>query len=82
VNLLYCCYYYTIHYTTTRAPPSKHRVMEYNLTIQLAFQLTLDNERILVVITKPRPKFGKRILKPQLCYKRAHGMTQDYGFWI
>ena len=40
---------------------------------------SIDNEWIFVVIMKPGPDFGKRILRPQLS---PDDPLKDPGFWI
>ena len=40
---------------------------------------SIDNEWIFVVIMKPGPDFGNRILRPELFSRRP---LKDPGFWI
>ena len=47
--------------------------------LTLGWIFSIDNEWIFVVIMKPGPDFGNRILRPELFSRRP---LKDPGFWI
>ena len=49
------------------------------LSCSSSWIFSIDNEWIFVVIIKPGPDFGKRILRPQLS---PDDPLKDPGFWI
>ena len=53
--------------------------MSDGIFLHSSWIFSIDNEWIFVVIMKPGPDFGKRILRPQLS---PDDPLKDPGFWI